>query len=181
MSNTRRMINLATKLAGEPDRDAAIRQLAAEAHGDRDLVRRAHRRLTQEYLPTAEAQTAATLLNALLDPTQGWQTEVDDFDQRLLDIVRNAESQMRVLAGGDPKKLRDAGDRMPGETPERRAARALLHLAAERAARARRVPWPQGAPPAGQPAPAPQAPPRRAASPVIFDLEPVRPSDDDRD
>jgi DnaJ-domain-containing protein 1 len=111
MSNTRKLINLATRLAAEPDREAAIRQLATEAQGDRELVRRAYRRLTQEYLPTEEAETAATLLGALLDPTRGWATEADDLDQRLLDLVRDAEAQMRVLAGGDPRRLREAAER----------------------------------------------------------------------
>jgi len=168
MSTTRRLINLATRLAAEPDREAAIRQLATEAQGDRELVRRAHRRLTQEYLPTEEAETAATLLGALLDPTRGWATEADDLDQRLLDLVRDAEAQMRVLAGGDPKRLREAAGRLPGETPERRAARAVLGLAIERAERARRAPWPTDGP-----ARDPDAPARRAAEPVILDLPPV--------
>jgi hypothetical protein len=172
MSNTRRLINLATRLAAEPDREAAIRQLAAEAQGDRDLVRRAHRRLTSEYLPTDDAQTAATMLSALLDPTKGWATELDDLDQRVIDLVRDAEARMRVLTSGDPKRLRDVSALLSGDTPERQAARALLRLATERAERARRKPWPeQGKAPV------------RAIDPVILDLptgvgqEPVGESD----
>jgi hypothetical protein len=166
MSNTRRLINLATKLAAaETDREAAIRQLATEAQGDRALVRRAHRRLTREYLPTDQAETAATLLGALLDPTRGWATEADDLDQHLLHLVRDLEAQMRVLVGGDPRRLREAAGRLPGETPERTAVRAMLLLAIERAERARRAPWPAGGPEHG-----PDAPARRAAEPVILDL-----------
>ena len=159
MSNTRRLINLATRLAAEPDREAAIRQLAAEAQGDRDLVRRAHRRLVSEYLPTDDAKTAATMLSALLDPTKGWATELDDLDQRVIDLVRDAEARIRVLTSGDPKRLRDVSALLSGDTPERQAARALLRLAIERAERARRKPWPeQGKAPV------------RAVDPVILDL-----------
>jgi hypothetical protein len=175
MSDTRRLINLATKLAAEPDRDAAVKQLAREAHGDRDLVRRAHHRLVRDYMPTTEAQSAAALLNALLDPTMGWETELDDLDQRLLEVVREAESRMRVLAGGDPAKLRAAGDRLPGETPERRAARSLMHLAAERAARARQVQWPVQ--PTAQHGDT-MGGPTIESSTVVFDLTPVRPEDE---
>jgi hypothetical protein len=174
MSDTRRLINLATKLAAEPDRDAAVKQLAREAHGDRDLVRRAHHRLVRDYMPTTEAQSAAALLNALLDPTMGWETELDDLDQRLLEVVREAESRIRVLAGGDPAKLRSAGDRLPGETPERRAARALLHLAAERAARARQVKWPIESEQHGDTLGVPTI----ESSTVVFDMTPIRPEDE---